>query len=69
MSKRDRFCALLADKEAEIITLEEYVITEKAEENGNTPEENAILKARFSGEYFDTVICNDSYMRFLRRTV
>ena len=31
---------------------------------GNTPEENAIMKAEFYGQYFDVVICNDSGLYF-----
>ncbi len=36
------------------------LITDEPEENGITPEENAIAKAKFYGQYFEVVICNDS---------
>lgn len=39
-------------------------IAAEPEETGNTPEENAILKAKFYGQYFDCVICNDSGLYF-----
>ena len=31
---------------------------------GENPEENAVIKARYYGRFFDTVICNDSGLYF-----
>ncbi len=59
-SKVKRFASLLASYNVEFLTLSDLQITEEPKENGRTPEENAALKARFYGQYFDTVICNDS---------
>ncbi|WP_455720304.1 non-canonical purine NTP pyrophosphatase [Agathobacter sp.] len=63
-SKVKRFSDLLKGCDAEFITLNDLVITDEPEENGTTPEENAILKAKFYGKYFDIVICNDSGLYF-----
>ena len=63
-SKVNRFSNLLKDCEIEFITIKDIKITVEPEENGKTPEENAILKAKFYGQYFDTVICNDSGLYF-----
>ena len=59
-SKVRRFEALLADYDVEFCTLKDLGITEEPEEQGATPEENAVLKAAFYGTFFDAVICNDS---------
>ena len=48
-SKVKRFSDLLKGCDAEFITLNDLVITDEPEENGTTPEENAILKAKFYG--------------------
>lgn len=63
-SKVKRFSDLLKDCDAEFVTLRDLTITAEPEENGITPEENAIAKARFYGQYFDRVICNDSGLYF-----
>lgn len=63
-AKVGRFEALLADYDVEFCTLKDLGITEEPEEQGSTPEENAILKAAFYGKYFDAVICNDSGLYF-----
>lgn len=63
-SKVNRFSNLLKDCGIEFITIKDIKITGEPEENGKTPEENAILKAKFYGQYFDTVICNDSGLYF-----
>ena len=63
-SKVNNFSNLLKDCEIEFITLKDIDIASEPEENGKTPEENAILKAKFYGQYFDTVICNDSGLYF-----
>ena len=59
-AKIGRFEALLAGYDVEFRTLKDLGITEEPEEQGSTPEENAILKAAFYGKYFDAVICNDA---------
>ncbi|MBO5222010.1 MAG: non-canonical purine NTP pyrophosphatase [Clostridia bacterium] len=63
-SKVKRFRDLLAGYEVEFFTLADRQITQEPEETGATPEENARIKARFYGEYFDAVICNDSGLYF-----
>ena len=63
-SKGKRFSTLLADCEIEFVTLKDLGIEDEPEETGNTPEENAICKARYYGQYFDLVICNDSGLYF-----
>ena len=65
LSKRERFKALLVDKDVEILTPEECRITDEPEESGKTPEENARIKAVFYGQYYDNVICNDSGLYFM----
>ncbi len=42
----------------------ELGIEGEPEEEGRTPEENAILKARFYGRYSDRVLCNDAGLYF-----
>lgn len=44
-SKVNRFSNLLKDCGIEFITIKDIKITVEPEENGKTPEENAILKA------------------------
>lgn len=39
-------------------------IVDESEESGATPEDNALIKARFYGQYFDVVICNDFGLYF-----
>lgn len=63
-SKVNRFHALLSDYDVEFYTLGDLGITDEPEEMGATPEENAIIKAKFYGRFFDTVICNDSGLYF-----
>ena len=63
-SKVKRFSTLLADCDIEFVTLKDLGIEDEPEETGNTPEENAICKARYYGQYFDLVICNDSGLYF-----
>ncbi len=63
-SKVKRFSTLLADCNIEFVTLKDLDIEDEPEETGNTPEENAICKARYYGQYFDLVICNDSGLYF-----
>ena len=63
-SKVKRFSDLLKGYEVEFVTLKDLAITDEPEENGTTPEENTIAKAKFYGQYFDVVICNDSGLYF-----
>lgn len=59
-SKITRFEKMLKGYDVTFCTLKDLDITREPEESGSTPEENAILKAKFYGQYFDYVICNDS---------
>lgn len=63
-SNVERFKALLSGYDITFYTLQDLQIRTEPEEMGNTPEENAILKAMFYGKYFDRVICNDSGLYF-----
>ena len=63
-SKVKRFSDLLKGYDIEFITLRDIEVIEETKEMGNTPEENAIMKAEFYGQYFDVVICNDSGLYF-----
>lgn len=63
-SKVKRFENILGDKNLTFLTLRDLSIREEPSECGKTPKENASLKAAFYGEYFDTVICNDSGLYF-----
>lgn len=63
-SKVERFQSLLDGYGITFYTLKDLQIDQEPEEKGNTPEENAIIKARFYGQYFDRVICNDSGLYF-----
>ena len=58
------FKSLLKGYDVEFVTLKDLAITDEPEENGTTPEENAIAKAKFYGQYFEVVICNDSGLYF-----
>ena len=63
-SKVRRFSELLSGYDVEFCTLRDLGIDEEPEECGKTPEENAIIKAKYYGQYFDRVICNDSGLYF-----
>ena len=63
-SKVKRFAELLGGHDVEFYTLKDLKIETEPEENGSTPEENAIIKVRFYGQFFDMVICNDSGLYF-----
>ena len=63
-SKVKRFSDLLKGYDIEFVTLNDIEITEEPEEKGTSPEENAIIKAKFYGQYFDIVICNDVGLYF-----
>lgn len=59
-SKVKRFTELLDGYDVALYTLSDLNIIGEPDESGSTPEENAILKAKYYGQFFDTVICNDS---------
>lgn len=63
-SKVRRFEELLDGHGVEFYTLKDLGIEAEPEEKGKTPEENAIMKAGFYGQYFERVICNDSGLYF-----
>ena len=63
-SKVKRFEEFLEGFRVEFCTLKDLNIFEEPEEKGDTPEENAIIKAKFYGQYHDYVICNDSGLYF-----
>ena len=63
-SKVKRFADLLKDCNIEFLTLKDLNITDEPDETGQTPEENAILKAKVYGRDCDIVICNDSGLYF-----
>lgn len=63
-SKVRRFERLLSAYSVSFLTLEDLGITEEPEECGRTPRENAVLKAKFYGRYFDRVLCNDAGLYF-----
>ncbi len=63
-SKVERFKKLLSGCDVTFLTLKDLSITDEPEEMGQTPEENARIKAQFYSRYFDTVICNDSGLYF-----
>ena len=63
-SKVKWIASLLEGCDAEFLTLKDMNITDEPDEHGGTPEENAVIKARFYSRYFDTVICNDAGLYF-----
>lgn len=63
-AKVGRFQALLHDYDVKFYTLRDLNITEEPSESGKTPVENAVLKAKCYGKYFDLVLCNDSGLYF-----
>lgn len=63
-SKVERFKKLLGRNHVEFCTLSDLGIMAEPEERGRTPEENAVIKAEFYGQFFDLVICNDSGLYF-----
>lgn len=63
-SKVKRFEELLAGCDIDFCTLKDLEIEQEPEESGNNPEENAIIKAKYYGQFFDIVICNDSGLYF-----
>lgn len=63
-SKAKQFEELLDGHDLKFYTLKDLGIEAEPEEKGKTPEENANIKARFYGQYFERVICNDSGLYF-----
>lgn len=63
-SKVKRFREFLEDCDIEFYTLQDLKIDKEPVEIGKTPEENAMIKAKFYGQFFDKVICNDSGLYF-----
>ncbi|MCI9228364.1 MAG: non-canonical purine NTP pyrophosphatase [Dorea sp.] len=63
-SKVRRFQLLLSKYNVKFYTPADLNIPGEPEERGRTPEENAVMKARYYGQYFDSVICNDSGLYF-----
>ena len=63
-AKVTRFEEFLPDCDIEFLTLKDLGITAEPEETGNSPEENARIKATFYGQFCDRVICNDSGLYF-----
>lgn len=63
-SKAAYFKELLSGCGAQFVTLRDLGITDEPEESGNTPEENARIKAAFYGKYADYVVCADSGLYF-----
>ncbi len=63
-SKVAYFEDLLAGLPVRFVTLSDLDIEEEPDECGNTPEENAVIKARFYGRFADAVVCADSGLYF-----
>ena len=63
-SKVERFKSLLEGYDLEFLSLKDLNITSEPEENGITPKENAIIKAKYYSSFCDVVICNDSGLYF-----
>jgi len=63
-AKVKRFEEFLPDSGIVFVTLKDLGIEAEPQETGNTPEENARIKAAFYGQFFDQVICNDSGLYF-----
>lgn len=63
-AKVTRFEEFLPNSGISYLTLKDLGITAEPEESGNSPEENARIKAAFYGQFCDYVICNDSGLYF-----
>ena len=63
-SKISRFEGFLSGCDVEFYTLRDLKIEAEPMEIGKDPRENAEIKARFYGQFFDVVICNDSGLYF-----
>lgn len=64
-SKANRFKNLLKGQDVEFITLNDLTIQEEPEENGQTGLQNAQIKVKFYGQYYDYVISADSGLYIL----
>ena len=64
-SKLDYFKRLLKDLDVELISLSDLNIVLEPDEVGQTPEQNALIKAQYYGQYNDYVICEDAGLYFL----
>lgn len=58
------FESLLEGLPVRCVTLRDLDIDREPDECGRTPEENAVIKARFYGQYAPAVICADSGLYF-----
>lgn len=63
-AKIERFQQLLDGYDIEFLTLKDLNINDEPQETGSHPQENAIIKAKYYGQYFDLVLCNDSGLYF-----
>lgn len=63
-SRIEYFRELLDGTGAELVTPRELGVTGEPQETGRTPEENALLKAAYYGQYADYAICADSGLFF-----
>ena len=63
-SKTNYFKKLLEDYEVELITLKDLKIEDEPLEFGKTPTENAMIKVKYYGQYFNNIICNDVGLYF-----
>ena len=63
-AKKQRFMEILNNYDCEIVKLDDLNITDEPEELGNTPIENAKIKAEFYSKFCDNVICQDSGLYF-----
>ena len=63
-SKIPRFEGFLKGCNVEFFTLRDLNIESEPDELGKDPKENAEIKARYYGQFFDVVICNDSGLYF-----
>ena len=63
-SKVEQFAAMLSGFGLEFMTLADLGVADEPTETGRTPQENAMIKAAFYGQYADCVICADSGLYF-----
>lgn len=63
-AKIEYFQEILSGYDVNFLKLYDLGITCEPEEQGLTPKDNALLKAGFYGQYFDSVICHDSGLYF-----
>ena len=63
-AKVKRFADILEGCGMEFVTLRDMGIDSEPDENGGDPEENAIIKVCWYGQFADYVICNDSGLYF-----